>query len=93
MNAYDKDTIKIMCDMSNSIYNVKWKWRKILSNGLDVVDSIKPPIEVVGKYGKRLLYVYKKRYFNLPELMQYLVDRIKQKDEANKKVVDDKGVA
>lgn len=80
MTYLDQETTKIMTDLSSNLYATKNKWRKILRNGLEIPDLNLPTKEVQSRYGKRLLYTYKKRYFSsVNELMQYMTDELNKK--------------
>lgn len=88
-NYLDAETTKIMCDLSTSLWQVKHKWRKILRNGMEVVNDRVPSVQVKFKINgqgpyEKTLREYKQRYFTLNELMQYMVDQIKKNEETAK---------
>lgn len=78
-----------MQDLSVSLYGSKHKWKKILENGLTTKDEATKQ-EVGSRYGKRLLYIHKTKYFTLNSLMEYMVAELKKNEEVAKKLEAEK---
>lgn len=82
----NKEVKEELCNLSTELYKAKWRWEKMLYNGLTEQTPNSKETHIETRFGKRILREYSQRYFTLDSLLTYMRDLKVKLDEAKKPV-------